>query len=122
MLTYLSFNNFYSVCSGKEWQGMLQNTKKDSTSFFISKRIIPVFNDNQKIIEFISFSNDITNDKLSEEDPLTYLYNRRAFDKQYKKIASESDIERHPMSIILADIDHFKSIMIVLDIPQVMKF
>ncbi len=99
-----------TILAGEEWQGMLQNRKKDGTNFFISKRIIPVLNTHKEIIEFISFGVDMTNDKLSGEDPLTHLYNRRAFDKQYKKITSEADMEGHPISIILADIDHFKLI------------
>jgi diguanylate cyclase (GGDEF)-like protein len=43
-------------------------------------------------------------------DALTGLSNRRAFDEQFKRLLNETDRFGQPLSLILADIDHFKQI------------
>jgi diguanylate cyclase len=51
-------------------------------------------------------------DRLSKDsrtDALTRVANRRAFDEALKRLAKESRDTRAPMSLILVDIDHFKS-------------
>jgi GGDEF domain-containing protein len=46
----------------------------------------------------------------SETDVLSGLYNRRGFDQNVDQLLSTSDISLHQSSLIVADIDHFKSI------------
>lgn len=48
--------------------------------------------------------------KLSSEDPLTGLLNRRAFFRQASIEVSRSQRHSYPMSVLMLDIDHFKSI------------
>jgi diguanylate cyclase (GGDEF)-like protein len=48
--------------------------------------------------------------KLSEEDALTGVLNRRKFDEIIVYSVEESKNTREPLSIIIADIDHFKKI------------
>lgn len=43
-------------------------------------------------------------------DPLTQLYNRRYFDETVKKEINRSTRHHHPLSMILFDLDHFKTI------------
>jgi len=48
--------------------------------------------------------------ELSRRDELTQIPNRRAFDEQAEHIFSQSKRYGHPVTVALADIDHFKSI------------
>jgi diguanylate cyclase (GGDEF)-like protein len=53
------------------------------------------------------------NDKLAEiasKDPLTQLYNRRAFNNLLEKEISRSKRHKHNMSLVVIDIDDFKKI------------
>jgi len=47
--------------------------------------------------------------QLAERDGLTGLYNRRAFDEQLERIWRQSRRENTPITVMLIDIDHFKS-------------
>jgi len=47
---------------------------------------------------------------LALEDPLTGLQNRRGLQRDYRKVRSLAQRENEDLSLILLDIDHFKSI------------
>ncbi|MCS2157805.1 GGDEF domain-containing protein [Scandinavium sp. H11S7] len=47
--------------------------------------------------------------RQSEEDPLTHLFNRRAFDELAGNLLAQATHE-HPAWLIMMDVDHFKSI------------
>lgn len=47
---------------------------------------------------------------LSTRDPLTGLYNRRHFDEQAKVCFHQSLRRQQPLSVVMADLDHFKQI------------
>ncbi|QLG88100.1 GGDEF domain-containing protein [Chitinibacter bivalviorum] len=46
----------------------------------------------------------------AETDPLTGLFNRRALDHRLEREIELSDIQQQPFSLLMLDIDHFKSI------------
>jgi two-component system cell cycle response regulator len=48
--------------------------------------------------------------ELSVTDPLTGLYNRRYLDAHLHTLAREAASNGRPLSLLLADIDHFKSV------------
>ncbi|MEH0741830.1 diguanylate cyclase [Vibrio cholerae] len=48
--------------------------------------------------------------QLSQKDPLTGLYNRRAMDSLLPSLVRQSKEERLPLSVIMTDIDNFKRI------------
>ncbi|MBC8419853.1 MAG: diguanylate cyclase [Desulfobacterales bacterium] len=48
--------------------------------------------------------------ELANTDPLTGLLNRRAFLERMEQEMSRAQREKKPLSLILADIDHFKSV------------
>ena len=48
--------------------------------------------------------------RVSRIDPLTKLYNRRAFDNEYEKLHSLVCFENEPIAVLLIDLDHFKNI------------
>ncbi len=47
---------------------------------------------------------------LSRRDPLTGIYNRRAFEELATTEVSRSSRYHHPMSLVVMDIDHFKQV------------
>jgi len=47
---------------------------------------------------------------LSIRDPLTALYNRRHFDQQANHLFKQAVRYRHPLSVMVGDLDHFKQI------------
>lgn len=99
-----------TILSGQKWKGKLPNIRKDGSTFIISLTIIPTFDDEGSTNGFMAFRNDITSDQLALHDPLTQLYNRRAFDEQFTLLFAESCITHNPLCVIMADIDHFKQI------------
>lgn len=48
--------------------------------------------------------------ELANTDPLTGLPNRRAFMERMEEELARAQREKHPLSIVLADIDHFKNV------------
>jgi diguanylate cyclase (GGDEF)-like protein/PAS domain S-box-containing protein len=99
-----------TIKSGKIWKGSFQNLKKDGSAFVANLKIVPVFDDSKNIIEYMGFRNDITATELAKLDPLTNLYNRASFDSAFEKYDKETKLTKQPLSIIIADLDHFKSI------------
>jgi diguanylate cyclase (GGDEF)-like protein len=53
---------------------------------------------------------DITSAQASQLDPLTRLYNRRAFDNMSLILFTDSMLRKEQLSIIIIDIDHFKTV------------
>lgn len=53
---------------------------------------------------------DITARKLSREDPLTGLANRREFDARLAVEYERSARHEHPLSLAMLDLDHFKEV------------
>ena len=66
-----------TISNGKVWKGIIKNTNKIGSSFFMETSIYPVKNDFGDIIEYVSFSNDLTHYlDLITYDQLTSLKNR----------------------------------------------
>lgn len=97
-----------TILSGKIYHELIKNRSKNGESFYANTTIIPIKDENEKIIEFIAFRDDVTeliNSKKELKrnflhDPLTNLGNR------FKMIA---DISESSYLAIL-DIHLFKEI------------
>lgn len=103
-------NMWETILLGDVWTGEVRNRKKDGTVFITMLKIVPVWDKKNGITEYFGLRTDLTSDKLADLDPLTSLYNRRAFDKKSRKLFADATLNNEPLSIIIADIDHFKSI------------
>jgi len=57
-----------TILSGNEWQGELQNMKKNGDLYWESALISPIINENGKITHFIAIKEDITERKRAEEE------------------------------------------------------
>lgn len=72
-----------TVRSRKIWKGNLQNTCKNGGSYYVRATVVPIIDEQDNIIEFISIQQDITQVIKQQEkiirqtmDPVTGLYNR----------------------------------------------
>lgn len=99
-----------TILSKKTWKGIVRNLNKNGTSFYANVVIVPILDENEDVVEFIAFRNDVTQLIKSEEklkrafytDSLTGLGNRH-------KITDELNDLKSP-TLILLDIDEFKQI------------
>ncbi|MDF1882587.1 EAL domain-containing protein [Sulfurimonas sp. SAG-AH-194-C21] len=98
------------ILSKKTWNGTLQNTRKDGSSYWVDTTISPILNKDNMIVEFIAIRHDITKliehqdelTKLLYIDTCTGLKNRNALIKDIK-----TDTK---LSAILVNIDNFSHI------------
>ena len=101
-----------TILKGETWSGEIQNKTKDGEVYWLEQKIIPTFNENNKIESFVSLGIEITAkkklEKMASIDALTGIYNRRMVD-EFIKIEVEAH-KRHSygLSVIMIDIDHFK--------------
>lgn len=56
-----------TISSGKEWRGEVQNKSKNGEYFWESVSISPIFDNKNKITQFIAIKEDITDKKKNEE-------------------------------------------------------
>lgn len=94
------------ILSGKTWKGKIKNRTKDGGEFIAKTEIIPVKDEEGTVTEYLAIRHDITEKELSAYDPLTGLYNRRAFDRQMRKAMAS----HMTLSLMLIDLDHFKRV------------
>jgi diguanylate cyclase (GGDEF)-like protein/PAS domain S-box-containing protein len=99
-----------TITAGEIWNGSLANVRKNGSTFITKTRIVPVYDEGGEITEYMAFRNDITADELAKVDPLTGLYNRRELDTIFRNLHFNAVAKTEALSVILADIDHFKSI------------
>ena len=112
-------NNLYSelwetIEAGKNWQGELKNLGKDGNTYYLEQNILPMKDENNRIISYMAIGNDITAKKeverLSEIDKLTGIYNRRKLDEYMESELNRAKRYHQPLSFMILDIDHFKNI------------
>ena len=62
------FDNLWStISSGKKWYGELKNKAKDGTFYWVKTTIIPIFDFNKNIKNYVAIRTDITKEKLIQE-------------------------------------------------------
>ncbi len=62
------FKNIWeTISSGKVWQGEIKNKRKDGTFYWTSANIIPLYNDEGNVHQYIAIRFDITKRKIVEE-------------------------------------------------------
>lgn len=109
------YKDFWKVIVNNEtYIGELKNRKKDGTPFWIRTRVHPMYEKNGKKVGYISVREDITNAKHLEEkasvDALTKVFNRNKFNDFITKELAEFHRYSKVSSLIMCDIDHFKSV------------
>jgi diguanylate cyclase (GGDEF)-like protein/PAS domain S-box-containing protein len=103
-----------TIQSGNIWHGEIKNKSKDGSDFWVDTTISQIKNENGETIGYTDIRHDITNkkrvDELSVTDRLTQLYNRLKLDEIFIRELASSSRYNTPFSVIMIDIDHFKSV------------
>ncbi|GEM_PF-1041821 len=102
------------LTNNETWEGEMMNLAKDDTAYWVHAIISPIYDDEGRKTGYTSIRQDITNRKRVEElsitDRLTGLYNRLKLDEVFAYELTQAHRYTVPLSIILLDIDHFKSV------------
>ena len=101
-----------TINSKKVWEGELTNVKKDGEIFNKKILITPELDENQNIVNFIAYSQDISYQKkielISVTDELTKLYNKREFNNIFTRSVENAKRFNNPYTMLMIDIDFFK--------------
>jgi diguanylate cyclase (GGDEF)-like protein/PAS domain S-box-containing protein len=99
---------------GISWYGEIKNRRKDGSTYWMETIIEPRYNEEYSLVGYTAIRHDITDKKRVEElsitDRLTGLYNRLKLDELFAQYISIAKRHQTPLSIILLDIDKFKSV------------
>ncbi|MBF0126702.1 MAG: diguanylate cyclase [Magnetococcales bacterium] len=103
-----------TLLQGEQWSGEIKNLTKDGGHYWVDVHIEPNKTDDGRITGFTSIRHNITDKKRIEElsvtDRLTQLYNRLMLDEAFSNEIARAGRFKHPLSVILCDVDHFKSV------------
>jgi diguanylate cyclase (GGDEF)-like protein/PAS domain S-box-containing protein len=101
-----------TITNDKTWSGEVKNKRKDGSSYWISVKIFPEFDDNNEKIGYMAIRQDITDKKRIEElsirDELTQLYNRRYFNEIFPLEINRSARDKKDLYFMMIDVDKFK--------------
>jgi diguanylate cyclase (GGDEF)-like protein/PAS domain S-box-containing protein len=103
-----------TITSGRSWNGEFKNLKKDGGYYWVTADLSPLVDKAGNTFGYMAVRHDITDKKRIEElsvtDRLTGLFNRLKLDEvmnqQHERLARYNET----YSLIMLDIDHFKSI------------
>lgn len=103
-----------TIKCGKSWSEEIKNLKKDGSTYWLDTMISPIFDKYNKIEGYRAFHYDITDKKrieaLSVTDQLTQISNRHYLDTHYKAEIQRAKRYHNIFSIIMLDIDFFKTV------------
>lgn len=113
------------ISKGEAWRGIIKNRNKEGGAYIVEATYSPIFDTNGDIQEYIAVRKDITEEyllkerleskneelnKLASVDSLTDCVNRRGLLDVFKKYTGMFKRKDEIFSVILCDIDYFKSI------------
>ncbi len=103
-----------TIKSGKTWHGELKNRAKDGSFYWVEAHISPDYDKEGEISGYTAIRNDITAKKYIEKmavtDQLTGIFNRIKLDEVLNGEIKRFQRTDDPFSIILFDVDFFKSV------------
>lgn len=103
-----------TIARGDAWEGEIRNIRKNSEEFYIHTHIMPEYDESGNRIGYIAIRSNVTDvktlERIASEDALTGVLNRREFDVRIKHQVKEAQRYGTALSLIYADIDHFKHI------------
>ncbi|MDY0327686.1 MAG: diguanylate cyclase [Arcobacteraceae bacterium] len=98
--------------NGEEWCGEIKNKKKDGEEYWLEQNIIPIKDEKEDTVAYMSIGVDISAKKqleiLSSTDMLTGIFNRRKIEELLNIEISRAKRHKRALSVIILDIDHFK--------------
>lgn len=106
-------NNILSWIKSKDnWEEELKVKDKNGNDIWFLSKIIPMYDSHYNIIEYNNILTNISSEKKIEEislkDPLTGLYNRRSFEKEFSHMLNIINRTNLILVFVMIDIDRFK--------------
>lgn len=99
-----------TILSGKSWQGLIVNCKKDGTLYTEEMIISPIKNEKNEIISFVAVKKDVTERIKAEEELKLARMKAEESDRIKTNFLSMMSHEvRTPLNVILGFIDIIKS-------------
>lgn len=106
------------ILHGNVFRVTIINRKKNGDIFYENKTITPLKDDRGNITGFVSSGKDVTLETMMHQDieriatfdQLTGIYNRHKFEELFALESERSRRFSQPLSLIMIDIDHFKSV------------
>lgn len=106
-----TFKNLWETIKAKNiWKGVIQNQKKDGSSYYVNSTIVPMLDEKGNIKEFMSIRSDVTElinkeKKIQEQttDELTNLPNRI-------KLSEVIEISKGSMKLAIISLDDINNI------------
>ena len=116
--TKAHYEMWRTISAGKEWSGVLRNTRKDGGLYWSKNSISSVKDSKGVITHYITVHEDISEHyELSEKltyqashDTLTGLINRREFERLLQRVISTSKTAGTQHALCFMDMDQFKVI------------
>jgi diguanylate cyclase (GGDEF)-like protein/PAS domain S-box-containing protein len=114
-----TYQNLWSTISrGYTWNGELCNRRKNGELYWQHLQISPIRNHHQDIRRYVAVIEDISRQKLLEEeiyayaisDRITGLYNRKILLELGNRDISAALRYGRSMTLLIVDIDHFKEV------------
>lgn len=135
-----AFKNLWDTIKAKKiWRGVVKNRRKDGGIYIVDATIVPILDNYNNVVEYIGIRHDVTELESAKEqlkelnlamrmkvnelndltcdlevqastDALTGVFNRLKFNNVFATEFKRAKKEKTPLSIIIMDIDHFKSI------------
>lgn len=107
-----------TLTKGQPFNDTFTDKAADGRTIYLEQTITPVKNANNQIIRYVSVGKDITErvikeqelERIASTDSLTGLLNRMSFDRRLDNEMARRDRYARPLSLIMLDIDYFKSI------------
>ena len=100
-----AFEDLWNTIKDKKiWRGVVENLKKDGSSYFVKATIIPILDENDNIVEYIGLREDIT-DLIEQEKEIERLtaQNLKSAVSQAMMLKT-SDILKHvPVPLVCID-------------------
>lgn len=107
-----------TILGGEVFRETFINRKKNGDIYYENKTITPIKDEANRVVGFVSSSMDVTEQVLENQetrriattDKLTGIYNRHKFEELFILESERARRFSLPLSLIMIDIDHFKSI------------
>jgi PAS domain S-box-containing protein len=107
-----------TISSGRVWRGEFLNKRKDGSLYWEAACISPVFDAQGRITQYVAVKDDVSARKraeeqlrtASEQDPLTGVFNRRAFHARFSQEWERAARHGQPLACVMVDLDFFKRI------------
>lgn len=109
---------YSTLSSGRDFRAKFVNRRRDGSLFHVEQTISTIFDDLGRATHHISVSKDVSQQvereqallRAATKDKLTGLFNRYQGEKTLREAATKAQEEGGLLSLIMADVDHFKRI------------